>query len=147
MDKIQTLEAIENARNSHLSQMEKITAVINGEKVNNPTAVSKTQCTFGKWLYSDENNLKHILGALFYNNLETMHAKWHNEYVKLFDIFFKDEKKGFFSKLVGANKIDPMDVDKAKLYFSELESTTAELLKILASCERRITALSESKFH
>ncbi len=147
MDKTQTLQAIENARNAHIAQMDKLTAAINGEKVDDPTSVSQRKCAFGKWLYADESDLKFVLGSLFYNNLESMHAKWHNEYSKLFDIFFKDQKKGFFSKLIGSSKISDMEIDKARLYFSELEITTSELLKILASCERKVTATNEGKFH
>jgi len=147
MDKEHTLESIQNARKAHLNQMDKIVAIMNGEKVDNPTAVARTECDFGKWLYADENHLREILGALFFTKVETMHTKWHMEYARLFEIFFKDQKKGFFSKVLGKPKIDPMELDKAKLYFSELQVTTDELLKMLGSCERRVQAMNEAKFH
>lgn len=147
MNKNQTLEAIQNARKVHLSQMDKIVAVINGDKVDNPTPLNKTECAVGIWLYDDTNRLKEILGALFYNNLEAAHAKWHLEYAKFFEIFFKESKQGVFSKFLGINRVDPLKIDKAKLYHTELSETTAELLKILGSCERRVNAMNESKFH
>ncbi len=146
MDKNQTLEALERVRMAHISQMEKIMSAVNGEKIDSPTAVLKTECDFGKWLYSEESHLKKVLGSLFYNNLETAHAKWHNEYAKIFNILFVNVKKGFFSKMVGLDKIDDMELDKAKLYFSELEVTTAELLRVLDSCERRANAMNELRF-
>ncbi len=146
MNKEQTLEAIERARISHMTQMEKITSAINGEKVNNPTSVLKSECDFGKWIYADESHLKKILGSLFYDNLEITHSKWHSEYISVFNILFKDEKKGFFSKLLGSSGIDAMEIDKAKLYFNDLETTTDELLRIIASCERRVNAMNELKF-
>ncbi len=147
MDKEKTIEAIVNARKAHENQMKKIVALLNGKEVENPTAVSKTECDFGKWLYEGDNHLKEILGTLFYTNLETLHARWHVEYSRLFEIFFKPKKKGFFSKAFGSKKVAEMDMDKAKLYYSELEATTAELLKAIASSQRRIEALKESKFH
>jgi len=147
MNKNQTLEAIQNARKAHLSQMDKIVTAMDGNQVDNPTVLNKTQCEFGKWLYADENHLQEILGALFFNNLETIHAKWHMEYSRLFDIFFKNQKKGLFSKFFRKSKVDPMELDKAKLYYTELSATTAELLKNLGSCERRVNAMNESKFH
>lgn len=147
MNKSQSLEAIESARKSHEIQMAKIQALINGEKVDNPTAVAKTQCGFGKWLYAEENHVREILGMQFYDNIETLHAKWHSEYLRLFEIFFKDKQPGFFSMLTGGSKIKVMDFDKAKLYHSELKTTTSELLKALASSQRRISALNESKFY
>ncbi len=147
MDKATTLESIQNARKAHLAQMDKIALAIEGQKVEDPTAVTKTECGFGKWLYDDNNRLREILGSFFYDKLELLHDKWHKEYFRIFEIFFKEEKKGFFSKVLGASKISDMDVDKAKLYHSELKTTTEELLKALASSERRISALPESKFN
>lgn len=149
MDKNKTIESIQKARKAHLAQMDKIAAVIAGEKVDNPTAVASTECDFGKWLYADENKLEEILGSLFFSKLEVMHSKWHLEYARVFEIFFKDKdkKRGIFSKLMASNKIDPLEMDKAKLYYTELQATTAELLKIIDSSERRINAMNEGKFH
>jgi hypothetical protein len=146
MNKSKSLDAIENARKSHELQMAKIEALIFGKKVENPTAVAKTQCEFGKWLYNQDNRVKEILGALFYTEIETLHGKWHSEYLRIFEIFFKDKKPSFLSVFTGGSKIQAMDIDKAKFYYSELQVTTNELLKILASSQRRISALSESKF-
>ena len=147
MDKERTIEAICNAKKAHENQMKKIQALLSGKEVENPTSVVKTECDFGKWLYDKDNHLKEVLGALFYSNLESIHAKWHIEYSRVFDIFFKPKKKGFFSKAFGSDKVDGMELDKAKLYYSELEATTNELLKAIASSQRRIEALRESKFH
>jgi len=146
MDKEKTIEAIINARKAHENQMKKIVALLNGKEVENPTAVSQRECDFGKWLYADNNRLKNILGTLFYTNLETLHTKWHVEYSTLFKIFFKPKKKGFFSKAFGSQKVGGMELDKAKLYYSELEITTGELLKAIASSQRRLEALNEKKF-
>ena len=147
MDKIQTIEAIVNAKKAHEIQMKKIEALLNGKEVENPTAVLKTECDFGKWLYADDSQLKKNLGNLFYTNLDTLHARWHIEYSRLFKIFFNKKKSGLFSKMFGLKKMNEMELDKAKLYYSELEITTKELLKAIASAQRRIEALQESKFH
>ena len=147
MDKLKTLEAVKNARKSHESQMAKIEAVINGHTVDTPTVVSKSKCNFGLWLYDDENHIKEILGSQFYDKIEFLHAQWHTEYTKIFEIFFKEEKKGFFEKILGSKKkVEGMELDKAKLYHENLLITTKELLKVLVSSERRIEAMSESKF-
>jgi hypothetical protein len=147
MDKEKTLESIQNARKYHEAQMSKIKAAIDGNTVKNPTVVAKTKCEFGKWLYNDENHLRNILGSLFYDKIEVLHAKWHSEYLKIFEIFFENKKKGFFSKMIGASKVSEMELDKAKLYYAELEVTTQELLKAIGSSERRIYALPKSKFY
>ena len=147
MDKEKTVEAIVNARKAHETQMKKIVALLKGKEVDNPTAVLKTECDFGKWLYADDSNLKELLGSLFYTNLENLHARWHIEYSRLFEIFFKNKKKaGFFSKIFGSDKVEDMELDKAKVYYSELEATTKELIQVIASSQRRIEALREDKF-
>ncbi len=146
MNKEQTLEAIHKARLAHEAQMVKIKSVINGEEVSNPTAVVKTECAFGKWLYDEDNKVKKILGSQFYENIETLHARWHQEYINIFKICFKDKKQGFFSKILGKSAINDMELDKAKLYHSELVKTTSELLQALDVSKRRIQALSNSKF-
>lgn len=147
MNRNETLEAIEKARNAHESQMSKIEKLVHGEEVAHPTAVAKTQCAFGKWLYGKDNHLEELLGSLFYNNLEQIHAQWHSEYVRVHQIFFNEKKKkGFFAHLVGTDKVDDLEIDKAKLYYTELQATTKELLSVLASCERRVTAMPDSKF-
>ncbi len=146
MTKAQTLESVQKAREAHLSQMDKIKTVLEGGKVENPTAVSKKECDFGQWIYDDSNHVRELIGIQFYEKLDAKHEQWHMEYLKIYNIFFKEKKKGLFSKLLGGSGIDPLELDKAKLYYTELKATTQELLKVLASVERRLEALNEAKF-
>lgn len=147
MKKEKALEAIEKAIESHKAQMAKIERLVYAQTVENPTAVSKVQCDFGKWLYNKENHVQEILGNQFYERLDTLHEKWHKEYFKIFKIFFPDDKKGFFSKLIGSKQVDTLALDKARLYYTEIGETTHDLLVVLSSSQRRMSALSESKFN
>ena len=148
MDKNSTLQAIQNARKAHEVQMAKIEDAIAGNYVEDPATVSKTECAFGMWLYNDNNHVKEILGAQFFNTIEMNHTKWHNEYLAVFNILFKNRKKqGFLSKMMKVKPIDDMELDRVKAYYSDLKITTNELLKILGASERRVDAMSESKFH
>jgi len=147
MNKSQMLEAIEKAKAKHLEQMQKIEDVIAGKSVKDPTPLSKTECDCGVWFYSHETEMKNILGAQLFERLDKHHENWHKEYLDIYNIFFKEEKKvGFFSKVLGKNKPDPLLIDKAKLYFTELEKSTEELLKASDSALRRVSALKEEKF-
>jgi len=147
MDKAKTLESIISARKFHEAQMSKIEDALEAKKVTSPPELAKTRCELGQWLYDDENHLRNILGSLFYDNIEVTHAKWHSEYSKIAEIIFNEQKKGLFSKIIGNSKIDEMEMDRAKLYYSELKVTSQELLKVMASSERRIGALADSRFH
>jgi len=146
MTKEQMIKDIEYAIHYHEDQMYKIEQLLNCVAIENPTAIAKSQCKLGQWLYTEENHLLEILGEQFYNKMEQTHAQWHIEYIKIHKIFFPKEKKGFFASLVNSRKVDPLEVDKAKLYYTELQKTTTELLHALASSNRRVHAMNESKF-
>jgi len=146
MTKEQTIESVKKARIAHIRQMDKIAAVMKGEEIDNPTPVSKTECDFGHWLYGENNHVKKLIGSQFYEKLDLQHERWHSEYLRIYNIFFTQKKKGLFSKFFKRNSIDPLELDKAKLYYAELQETTEALLQALGAAERRLEALSETKF-
>jgi len=148
MTKNETIEMMKKVKEAHELQMQKIENAMNGEEIKNPPAVDKEACTFGKWLYNEENHIKEIIGSQFYAVLDLEHGKWHAEYSKIDAILFKGSgQKGLFSRFLGKKSIDPMQLDKIKLYYKELEEITQRLLKALASAQRRVSALNESKFY
>jgi hypothetical protein len=147
MNKEKTLQSIQDAIKTYDIQLEKIALAIQGKEIKDIITPDRKNCEFGQWFYNSENKLRDILGSFFYDQIEVLHIQWHNEYEKIFNILFKKQKKGFLSKILGSSKIDEMELDKVKLYHNELTTTTKELLKILGSSERRISALPESKFN
>jgi len=146
MNKTETLTALEDAKKNHLEQMEKIESLINGKKIENPTPVSKMECEFGKIFYGNKDHFFRILGAQFYEKLDFLHERWHLDYVKINNIFFQERSNGFFSKFVGTDKINPLEYDKAKMYYVDLQAITKELLYLLDASTRRVSAQSDSKF-
>jgi len=140
------LQAIENAKHIHLEQMNKIKLEIAGKEVQNPTALGKMDCECGIWFYAHEKEMKNVCGLQLFERLDKSHEKWHIDYANIYNLFFKEEKKGFFSKIIGFGKQNEMKLDKAKLYFSELQKDTEELLLVSDSAIRRVSALRESKF-
>ncbi len=146
MTKSDMLKAIESAEAMHLKQMQKIIVAISGEKIENPTALGKMECECGVWFYSNEVMLKKILSVQLFDRLDKAHEKWHQEYVYLYDMFFKEEKKeGFLSKIM-KRKVPKEFYDKAKYYYKELQLATDELLNVSLSAKRRIMALPDAKF-
>jgi len=147
MNKQETIDAIERAREAHIEQMDKIKSLIEGKNVDNLTPVSKTKCQFGQWLYGDKEKMKNILGVQFYENLDTIHEAWHIQYAEIHAIFASEKREGFFSKIFATHKIDALDFEKAKVYYKDLEHTTKDLLRVLDASQRRVQALSPLKFH
>lgn len=148
MNKIQTIETIQKVKKFHESQMDNLQDFLNGKHVEEPVCISKTQCEFGRWLYGRENNIEKILGSHFYESLDRLHTQWHKEYSKIYELVYDKKKKGFFSKVFGSREggLDPLSLDKAKLYYEELKVLSHELLKVLSLCQRRVFAMSDSMF-
>ncbi len=147
MNKQETINAIEHAREAHIEQMAKVKSLIEGKHVDNLTPVSKIKCEFGQWLYGDKERVKNILGAQFYENLDMIHEAWHIQYAKIHAIFVHEKDEGFFSKIFGVHKINALELEKAKVYYKDLEQATKDLLRVLDASQRRVQALSASKFH
>ncbi len=146
MNKNETLKAILSAKKAHLDRMNRVNARLNSESDEELTIVSKKECGFGTWFYSD-HKLKSMLGTQFYDNLENLHSKWHIEYQKLYELCYKSRnKKGFVSKIVRRKTVSQMALDKARLYYSDLEITTSELVRAIDASYRRLNALNESYF-
>ena len=146
MTKAEMLRAIENAKHIHLEQMDKIKLEISGKEVRNPTALGKMDCECGIWFYGHEKEMKSVCGLQLFERLDKSHEQWHIDYANIYNLFFKEERKGLFSKIIGFGRRNEMQLDKAKLYFSELQKDTEELLAISDSAIRRVSALSETKF-
>jgi len=148
MTKQEMLDAIENAKQIHLNQMDKLKAVIAGKEIKTVIPLAKTECECGLWFHSHESEIKSILGLQFFERLDKSHEQWHQDYASIYDIYFKNEqKKGFFAKIMGStNKVDGLLQDKAELYYVELQKDTEELLNVVEAAKRRILALGDAKF-
>nr|WP_275714806.1 hypothetical protein [Sulfurimonas sp. SAG-AH-194-L11] len=83
----------------------------------------------------------------FFEHLDKQHEAWHKSYSSIYKIFLEDKKRGVFGKLLDFGESKSMKMDKAKLYYSELQEETKELLKTADAAIRRVSALQESKFN
>jgi len=146
MTKLEMLKAMERAEALHLEQMQKIIAAISGERVDNPTALGKMECECGAWFYANEKVMKKILSPQLFARLDKAHEKWHQEYAYIYEMFFKEEKKGGLLSKIIKRRVPKELYDKAKYYYKELQLVTDELLNASLSAKRRIMALPESKF-
>lgn len=141
--KEQFLEQIKSVKAAHKKLMESIHLTLNGITTDYYKPVSKYECKFGKWLY-DGDLQKIILGPQIYERLENTHALWHQTYAKIYNLLFP-EKKGI-GKFFGG-KPKSQDLDKAKAYYDDLQQLTDKLMRELEVAQKRVQALSESKFN
>lgn len=127
------------ARNVHTQNMQKALLLAKGiPKEGAPVAVNHKECDFGKWLYGNEANLKAAAGYAVYDEIETLHREWHEEYAKIYKLYYEDTKQGVFSKMLGVGrKMSELDQEKAKAYLDDMKKITWSLTKKLESLEKR----------
>ncbi len=147
MTKKQILHAIEHAYEYHVEQMEKVTLLVEGNKVKNPTPRMKNECDFGKWLYGDASRIKRLLGLQFYKDMELIHEFWHIEYEKIYDLYYRDDEDGLLTKIFGnRRRLSEEEREEVQEYYQALSRATDDLLDALSASKRRILALKEYIF-
>ncbi len=149
MDKNEVLTQLRAAKAAHINWVQKAKMLIEGFKIDEKSIpVNSTECQFGKWFYSDAQKLN----ALQNNPLECMteieqlHFKLHDAYMKIFKLYYDTEEKGFFSKLFGSKKKISEEAKRfAKDYFAEMEDISRKLIDEINRMERRIIAIQDSE--
>jgi len=151
MNKNEVIQHLREAKTAHIKWVQKAKLLINGVDIKeNAIPVDSTECAFGKWFYSDAQKLN----ALSNNPLECMqhieklHFDLHDTYLKIYTIYFSEDKKvGFLSKLFGTKRVEPTkeEHESAKKYYDDMEKISQILLDEINRLERRLVAVSEEK--
>jgi len=112
-----------------------------------PTPVSYKECGFGSWMYSDEVQLRNLMGSKSFEEIQQQHILRHSEYQKIYQIYCIEAKKGLLAKFAGVRaKVDSLQQDRAKAYFSDLQRMTCDLLQKLSALEQRFKSMPEGYF-
>jgi hypothetical protein len=151
MKKEDVIVHLRQAKAAHIKWVQKAKLLINGVDVDeNAIPVDSTECSFGKWFYTDGQ----MLNALSNNplecmqHIETLHFELHDIYLKIFRIYFSEEKKGgFFAKLFGLKRKQPEKSQQqlAQDYYAQMEEISQNLLDEINRLERRLVAVSDEK--
>jgi hypothetical protein len=151
MKKEDVIVHLRQAKAAHIKWVQKAKLLINGVDVDeNAIPVDSTECSFGKWFYTDGQ----MLNALSNNplecmqHIETLHFELHDIYLKIFRIYFSEEKKGgFFAKLFGLKRKQPEKPQQqlAQDYYAQMEEISQNLLDEINRLERRLVAVSDEK--
>jgi hypothetical protein len=142
MKKKDVIYVLENAERYHKEQLEKVARLLQGKKEKKLTPLNKEACEFGKWLYGEGRVIETMLGLQFYDNIELMHAFWHNEYAKIYNLLFDTQKNRIVSFFLGNKKhLSATTMQEVQHHFQELQEITKNLLKALSVAKKRILAL------
>ncbi|MEA1918741.1 MAG: hypothetical protein U9N52_02785 [Campylobacterota bacterium] len=143
MTKESILESIENIKQTHRLNLKYIDFCIKGLPLKErPIALHHTECSVHQWINGEEVALIKGLQDDILREITLLHEQWHEEYAKIYAIHYPEgKKKGLLGKLFKKKKeLTPMELEKAKAYYNDLQNTSALLIKKLDSLIRRVNA-------
>jgi hypothetical protein len=148
MDKVNALEHLRNAKKAHLKWLQRAKALISNIPVEKDAIpMDYTECMFGQWFYSEGQELALMPGMDCIGSIGSKHQELHDEYLKIFKIYFGEANKSFFSKLFNLKKkVGETEQEIARQYYENLKLISDDLLKLIERLERRISALPETAF-
>jgi hypothetical protein len=148
MEKIEVLQSIRAARRAHTQWVDKAKSLVNGLPVKKEQIpLEVTECSFGKWFYCDGQILLSFFTEEAIEKLDSKHKELHDTYMKIFKIYFPEEKGSFFSNLF-KNKLEisAQDENSALAYLRNLEEVSRELISYLNTIEKKLNNVPEETF-
>lgn len=148
VEKDNILQELRSAKVAHLKWVQRAKSLISGMPVEKEAIpLDYTDCIFGKWFYSDGQNIALMPGMNVMDEIGSKHTELHEIYFKIFQVYFGESHKSFFSKLLRIKKkVSPAELEMAQQYYTNLEEVSKELLDLIGRLERRINALGEEFF-
>lgn len=148
MDKGEVLRFLNEARKAHVKWVQHARLLIEGIPVEKEAIpLNSTECKFGVWFY-DEGQKLAILGNMgCLGDIEKAHFTLHEQYLKIFKIYFSETDRSFFVKIFSSkHKVTDHEKELAHEYYIKLQATSEELLNLIGRLERRLYALPQSAF-
>lgn len=110
---------------------------------DDPVAVDYKECAFEKLLHENETELMQIVGPSFFSEIEGLHKQWHQDYNRIYDLYYHHEK-GFVSKWSGEqHKLSERELVHAGAYISHLKEATCRIVHLLEMVESRIKTMKD----
>ncbi|MGZ8547617.1 MAG: CZB domain-containing protein [Sulfuricurvum sp.] len=148
MDKVITLQLLGEAKKAHIKWVQRAKLLIEGLPIDEGAIpLGSTDCVFGMWFYGEGQKLHSLGNMTCLSEIEKAHFVLHDQYMKIFKIYFADNDRSFFSKIFSSKKkISDQEKDMAKEHFSKLQASSEEVLNHITTLERRLYATPQSSF-
>lgn len=149
MDKAVTLQLLSDAKKAHVNWVQRAQLLIDGLPIDKDAIpLSCSDCEFGQWLYKHGQKLNTLGNVPQLGDIEKVHFDIHDQYMKIYKIYFADDDRTFLSKLLGSKKkISDQSQEMAKAHFKKLQIASDQLLLLIAKLERRLSAIPETTFN
>jgi hypothetical protein len=148
MQKTETLQQLRDAKAAHLKWVQRAKFLVSDVEMDKDAIpLDYTECAFGCWFYSEGQKILMMPGMDCAHIIGEKHRELHETYLKIFQIYFGEEKKSFFSKIFRVKKkVSDEQQALAKEFYEELKKISEELLSYISRLERRINALPPEAF-
>lgn len=151
MIKEDVLRHLRIAKTAHTKLLQKAKILIDKIDIDEPTLpINARESDFGKWFDDDGRKLRGLSNNPIecMENIESLHLSLHEMYFNIFNIYYgESQKKGFFSKMLGFDKIVISDEEEklALDFYEKMQEFENELANEISRLERRLTALSSER--
>ena len=109
--------------------------------------VDSTECQFGQWFYGEGQKLNALPSMDCMGKIEPLHFTLHDNYLKIFKLYFGEPNRSFFSKLFNMKpKTSDLDKEIARDYCMKLEDVSKQLLEEISKLEGRLYATTAQSF-
>lgn len=148
MNKQETLEQLSAAKKAHIKWVNRAKSLVEGLPVEKDAIpVDSTECQFGQWFYGEGQQLNALPSMECMGKIENLHFALHDNYMKIFKLYFGEPNRSFFSKIFNLKpKISDEDKATAREYYVKLEEVSKQLLDEIGRLERRLHAMSSERF-
>jgi len=151
MNKEDILKHLREAKASHINWVQHAKLLVSGFDIDKESIpVSSTECSFGKWFYSDGQMLHgmHNNPIESMRNIERLHSLLHDIYLDIFKIYYDLDTKNIsiLSKLLGLKrKISKSEQTIAMQRFEEIQKVSKELLEEIDILQKRISVVGDKE--
>ena len=148
VDKNITMELLGEAKKAHIKWTQRAKLLIEGLPIDESAIpLSSTDCAFGMWFYGEGQKLNALGNMGCLGDIEKAHFILHDQYMKIFKIYFANTERSFFSKIFSSKKkISEQEKEMAKEYFVKLQAASDEVLDVIGKLERRLYAIPQASF-
>lgn len=140
MKKDDIIAQIRAARLAHVQWVQRAKSLVNGLEIHEEDIpLMPDSCIFGKWFYSDGQVLLAIFNEKTVREVEHLHNDLHDEYMKIFKIYFSTSNLSFLEKILKSKKkVSNIDKSQALKHLKNLEKISDQLIKNLNIIETKI---------
>ncbi len=150
MEREEILGQLKIGKAIHIGWLQKARQIIDGFTINETSnPVTSTECKFGLWFYTDGQRLNSLRNnsPQSMKTIEKLHYTLHETYQDIYDIYYGDKSKGFFSSKFSKRKVKDNNIELAKVYYDKMKETTDDLITEFTRMERRIAVINTQEIN